>query len=152
MSQDPVRKTWFHGRRASDLRFEGDRPAFFAAERDQVEQFSGPYGHVIEARIKIERPIDENRLLSIGDEMGLEDVLHEDYDGFPGASDYLFDSRMRRNLEQLGYDGYIDFDGPIYAAIVWNPAQIEIIDHRPFRAPREPGGTQPSAAVVPQIG
>lgn len=133
MAEITASTTWFHGRPPESLAFEEDRPAFFAMLREETEQFAGPNGFVIEARITFTKPIDETALLHLADDLGMEDVLDEEYDGFPGGSDHLFDSRMRRKLDELGYDAYLDYDGPIYTVIVWNPAQIEIVDHRPFR-------------------
>lgn len=135
MSSAPMSEIWYHGRVHEIAGFDPDRPAFFAKLREEVEPFVGPHGYVVEARITVHRPIDGDALLKLAEEMGLEDVYAEDYDGFPGPSDHLYDSRMRRRLEQLGYDAFMDNDGYISAIVVWDPSKIEILSQEPFEAP-----------------
>ena len=136
--------TWHHGRPDESVGFDPDRPAFFASDQEDCGFFAGDLGHQIEARLRIDNPIDEGALLKLAAEMGLEDVYAEDFDGFPGATTHLFDSRVRRRLEDLGYDGYVDIDGYILAAVVWDPSRIEIVGHRAW-ADREPA----PAAMAP---
>lgn len=126
---------WYHGRREA-LPFNRDRPTFFADKRDDVELWASD-GVVVTARINTIKPAYEDKLLQLADELGLEDVFSEDSE-FPDVSTYLYDERVRRRLDEEGYDSYRGEDGFLYVTVVWNPDLIEVLSIDPWNAPATP--------------
>jgi hypothetical protein len=131
MADDVTEDLWFHGR-DQDPVFNEDQPAFFAAERDDVEMWAGRGGVVLTAKLAVVKPAGEEALMRIAEEMGLEDVFDEEYSDFPDVSSYLYDERVRRRLEEEGYDSYRGEDGYLYVTVVWNPDLIERISLEPY--------------------
>lgn len=121
-------ETWFHGRRAEIPVFSPDRPAFFASSLEDVSMWAGRGGYVAEAELEVRNPIDDSQLRAIALGMGLEDVYSEGFADFPDVSSYLYNPRIRRKLEELGFDAYRGEDGYLFVTVVWNPAQIRIVD------------------------
>ena len=124
--------TWYHGRKDADMEFEADRPAFFSADRDGVELFSGRDGHVLEAEIMSVSPCREEHLLAIAEALGLPDVYDEEFSDFPDVSTYLEYPEVRRVLESRGFDSYVGEDGYLWVCVVWNPELIRKVAVGPF--------------------
>jgi hypothetical protein len=131
MTETVQDQRWYHGTDHADMRFRPDQPAFFAASPKDAKSFAGKDGYIIEARLDVRRPIDEDRLLNVGVALGIVkdagELFSADYSDFPDVSSFLDHARVRRHLEQLGYDGYWGTDGYFEAAVVWNPDLIHVI-------------------------
>lgn len=146
VSPDPhpaIAGVWFHGRSASEMVFDDDRPAFFAHEREGVEFFAGREGFVLEAELMSVSPCRENHLMEIAAELGLPDVFSEDFTDFPDVSTYLEYPQVRRKLEERGFDSYVGEDGYLYVAVVWNPDLIRKMTVSPFNEADQTSSTRP---------
>jgi hypothetical protein len=133
MDAEMTDEFWFHGR-DQDPVFDEDRPAFFATERDDVEMWAARGGVVLTAKLAVVKPVGEEVLMRIAEDMGLENVFDEAFSDFPDVSTYLYDERVRRRLEEEGYDSYQGEDGYLFVTVVWNPSLIERISLEPWDA------------------
>lgn len=124
---------WFHGR-SEEPTFDDDRPAFFAPERTDVEMWASG-GVVLSARLSNVKPAGETALMRIAEELGLQNVFDEKFTDFPDVSTYLYDERVRRRLEEEGFDSYEGEDGYLWVTVVWNPALIEAVSVDPWDEP-----------------
>jgi hypothetical protein len=134
MDGDVMEELWFHGRDRDPV-FNEDQPAFFAAERNDVEMWAGRGGVVLTAKLAVVKPAGETVLMRIAKELGLEDVFDDEFSDFPDVSTYLYDERVRHRLEQEGYDSYRGEDGYLFVTVVWNPGLIERVSLEPWGAP-----------------
>lgn len=125
---------WYHGRDVDPV-FDADRPAFFATSREDVEMWAARGGVVLTARLAVTNPAREEVLLTLAEEMGLPDVFDEDFSDFPDVSSYLYEPRVRRRLEELGYDAYRGEDGYLFVTVVWNPDLIQTVSLEPWDRP-----------------
>lgn len=107
--------------------FDADRPAFFATSREDVEMWAARGGVVLTARLAVTNPAREEVLLTLAEELGLPDVFDEDF--------VLYEPRVRRRLEELGYDAYRGEDGYLFVTVVWNPDLIQTVSLEPWDKP-----------------
>lgn len=83
-------------------------------------------------QLDVRNPIDGIALRDLALEMGLEDVFDEGFSDFPDVSSYLYNERVRRKLEELGYDSYRGEDGYLWVTVVWDPDRIRVLSHCPY--------------------
>ena len=129
--EDRTMATWFHARSVPVESFGADQPAFFAERLEDLEMW-GEGGHVVEAEIRCDHPVRDLQLHEIALGLGLPDVFDPDFSEFPDVSSYLYDRRVRRILDERGFDGFAGEDGYLFVTVVWNPDQIAVLSHRPF--------------------
>lgn len=126
---------WYHARKIPIVGFSDDTPAFFTDNNDDLTLWAGTDGYVVTAELAVSRPVGEAELHRIALELGCDDCFDPDFADFPDVSSYLYDARVRRRLEELGYDGYRGEDGYLWVTVVWNPAAIRITSHETYAPP-----------------
>lgn len=145
--QQTADRVWYHGTDQQSVQFAPDRPVFFAAAYRDAASFAGDNGFIVSARLTCKQPINEDDLLKVGVKLGLirdaGDLFSADYDDFPDVSSFLSHAKVRRYLEQLGYDAYWGTDGYFEAVVVWHPNLIQIDDISPV-GPSETASATPS--------
>lgn len=123
-------QSWYHGTDRRDVQFAPDRLVFFAADPKHAASFAGRPGFLVKARLSCQHPINEDDLLQVGVTLGIirhaGDLFSADYPDFPDVSSFLSHAKVRRYLEQRGYDAYWGTDGYFEAVVVWNPELIRI--------------------------